>query len=101
MEPIAFPLDLVELDSLCAARIEEQLVGCLFKNGFTVELLREVFIGFCSNGASVMLGVKSGVRKLLQDDFPAIVLWHCLNHRLGLAVDQALDVTVGPKDFQP
>ncbi|KAF3849538.1 hypothetical protein F7725_019257 [Dissostichus mawsoni] len=62
--PIAFPLDLVELD-------------------------KKSSIGFCSDGASVMLGVKSGVGKLLQDDFPGIILWHCLNHRLELAVDQA------------
>uniref|UniRef100_A0A3Q1CEZ2 Uncharacterized protein n=1 Tax=Amphiprion ocellaris TaxID=80972 RepID=A0A3Q1CEZ2_AMPOC len=75
MEPIAFPLELVELDSL------------------------NELIGFCSDGASVMLGVKSGVGKLLKDDFPSIVLWHCLNHRLVLAVDQALDKTGGTKDF--
>ncbi|KAJ3583825.1 hypothetical protein NHX12_015543 [Muraenolepis orangiensis] len=81
MEPIAFPLDLVELDSMSAAHIKEQIMGCLLKNGFTVELLREILIGFCSDGASVMLGVKSGVGKLLQDDFPGIILWHCLNHR--------------------
>ncbi|KAJ4922910.1 hypothetical protein JOQ06_022583 [Pogonophryne albipinna] len=100
MEPIAFPLDLVELDSMSAAHIKEQIMGCLLKNGFTVELLREILIGFCSDGASVMLGVKSGVGKLLQDDFPGIILWHCLNHRLELAVYQALDVTGGTKDFQ-
>lgn len=99
-EPIAFPLDLVELDSLCAAHIKEKLMDCLLKNGFTIELLQEVLIGFCSDGASVMLGVMSGVGKLLQDDFPGIVLWHCLNHRLELAVDQALDATGGTKDFQ-
>lgn len=65
MEPIAFPLDLVELDSLSAAHIKEQLMGCLLKNGFTIELLREVLIGFCSDGASVMLGAKSGKLSLL------------------------------------
>ncbi|KAJ3582095.1 hypothetical protein NHX12_015889 [Muraenolepis orangiensis] len=100
MEPIAFPLDLVELDSMSAAHIKEQIMGCLLKNGFTVELLREILIGFFSDGASVMLGVMSGVGKLLQDDFQGIILWHCLNHRLELAVDQALDVTGGTKDFQ-
>jgi len=57
MEPIAFPLDLIELDSLSAAHIKEQLMNCLFKSGFTTELLQGVFIGFCSDGASVMLGV--------------------------------------------
>ncbi len=72
MEPSAFPLDLVELDSLCAAHIKEQLMSCLFKNGFTIKLLQEVFIGSCSGGASVMPREKSGVVKLLQDDFPGI-----------------------------
>uniref|UniRef100_A0A3P9KAD0 DUF4371 domain-containing protein n=1 Tax=Oryzias latipes TaxID=8090 RepID=A0A3P9KAD0_ORYLA len=100
MEPTAFPLDLVDLDSLCAAHIKEKLINCLLKNGFTMQLLQELLIGFCSDGASVMLGVKSGVGKLLKDDFPSIVLWHCLNHRLELAVDQALDKTGGTKDFQ-
>ena len=37
-EPIAFPLDLIELDSLSAAHIKEQLMNCLFKSGFTTEL---------------------------------------------------------------
>ncbi|KAK5915746.1 hypothetical protein CesoFtcFv8_001309 [Champsocephalus esox] len=36
MELIAFPLDLVELDSMSAAHIKEQIMGCLLKNGFTV-----------------------------------------------------------------
>uniref|UniRef100_A0A3Q1CW52 DUF4371 domain-containing protein n=1 Tax=Amphiprion ocellaris TaxID=80972 RepID=A0A3Q1CW52_AMPOC len=99
MEPIAFPLELVELDSLNAAHIKEKLLTCLQKNGLSSQLLQEQLIGFCSDGASVMLGVKSGVGKLLKDDFPSIVLWHCLNHRLEVAVDQALDKTGGTKDF--
>uniref|UniRef100_A0A3B3CBF3 DUF4371 domain-containing protein n=1 Tax=Oryzias melastigma TaxID=30732 RepID=A0A3B3CBF3_ORYME len=100
MEPIVFPLDLVDLDSLCAAHIKEKLINCLLKNGFTMQLLQELLIGFCSDGASVMLGVKSGVGKLLKDDFPSFFLWHCLNHRLELAVAQALNKTGGTKDFQ-
>ena len=44
-----------------------------------------------------MLGTKSGVGKFLKDHFPDIVLWHCLNHRLELAVGNALDATSGTK----
>jgi len=47
-----------------------------------------------------MLGTKSGVGKLLKDEFPGIVLWHCLNHRLELAVGNAVDQgsqTRGPR----
>ena len=55
--PINFPLDLVELESLCASHnIADKIVDCLLKNGHTIELLQELFIGFCSDGASVMPG---------------------------------------------
>ena len=97
--PINFPLDLVELESLCASHIADKIVDCLFKNGYSIELLQEVIIGFCSDGASVMLGTKSGVRKLLKDKFPDI-MWHCLNHRLELAVGIALEIIGGTNDFQ-
>jgi len=92
--PVSFPLDLIELENLCASS------DCLLKNGFTNELLQEVFIGYCSDGASVMLGTKSEVGKLLKDEFPDIVLWHCLNHILELTVGNALDPTSGTNDMQ-
>jgi len=37
---------------------------------------------------------------LLKDEFPDIVLWHCLNHRLELAVGNALNATSGTNDLQ-
>ena len=82
------------------SHIADKIVGCLLKNGYTIELLQELFIGFCSDGASVMLGTKSGVGKLLKDKFPDIILWHCLNHRLELAVGNALESTSGTNYFQ-
>ena len=98
--PINFPLDLVELKSMCASsHIADKIVDCLFKNRYSIELLQEVIIGFCSDGASVMLGTKSGVGKLLEDKFPDI-LWHCLNHRLELAVGIVLEIIGGTNDFQ-
>ena len=72
--PINFPLDLAELESLCASHIADKIVDCLLKNGYSIELLQEVIIGFCSDGASVMLGTKSGAGKLLKDKFPDIIL---------------------------
>ena len=47
-----------------------------------------------------MLGTKSGVGKLLKDKFPNIVLWHCLIHKLELAVENALESISGTNDFQ-
>ena len=84
--PINFPLNLVELESLCASHIANKIVDCLLKNGYFIELLQEVIIGCCSDGANEMLGTKSEVGKLLEDKFPDTILWHCLNHRLKLAV---------------
>jgi len=49
--PVSFPLDLVDLEILCASHIKDAILDCLRKNGFTTELLQEVFIGFCSDGA--------------------------------------------------
>ena len=46
-----------------------------------------------------MLGTKSGVGKLLKDKFPDIILWHGLNHRLELAVGNALEIIGGTNDF--
>ena len=97
---INFSLDIVELESLCASHIADKIVDCLLKNGYTIELLQELFIGFCSDGASVMLGTKSGVGKLLKDKFPDIILWHCFNHRLELVVGNALESISGTNDFQ-
>ena len=67
--PINFPLDLVELKSLCASHIADKIVDCLLKNGYSIELLQKEIIGFGSDGASVMLGTKSGVGKLLKDKY--------------------------------
>jgi len=37
---------------------------------------------------------------LLKDELSDIVLWHCLNHRLELAVGNALNATSGTNDLQ-
>lgn len=37
-----------------------------------------------------MTGSKSGVGTQLEELFPTLVLWHCANHRLELAVGDAV-----------
>ena len=51
---------------------------------FDNEYLRNNLIAFCSDRASVMLGRNSGEDTRLKNDFPNIILRHCLNHRLQL-----------------
>ena len=38
-----------------------------------------------------MLGRNSGVGTRLQENFPKIVIWHCLNHRLQLVLDDSVN----------
>ena len=57
---------------VCAFLIADEIVECLLKISYTIELLQEVFIEFRSDEASVILDTKSGVRKLLKDKFPNI-----------------------------
>ena len=47
-----------------------------------------------------MLGRKAGVGTLLKLKYPKIVLWHCLNHRLELAVSDAMKDSNCYNNFQ-
>lgn len=93
-EPIFIFLDLIELASQTAENIVNQLIQCLNDCGFNEDFLKTNWISFISDGASVLLGKKNGVAKRLKDRYPLIFNWHCLNHRLELAVnDSVKDVT--------
>ena len=86
----AFPLELVELDSLTAEHITEKVLFTLHAHGFSQTFLSSCLIGACSDGASVMLGRNSGVLTRLATLFPNIFLWHCLCHRIELAIGDAV-----------
>ena len=85
-----FFLDLVEMEKTDAQSIESEMLKCLDKHGFSAEFLNHNLIGVCSDGASVMLGRKSGVLERLKGKFPNIVKWHCLCHRIELGVSDAI-----------
>ena len=42
----------------------------------------------------------SGVGTLPKKDLPSIILWHCLNHRLELAVNDSRNAVSGSKYIQ-
>jgi hypothetical protein len=46
-------------------------------------------VGFASDGASVMMGEHIGVASTLKSRHPALVVMHCLAHRLALAAADA------------
>ncbi|CAM4409992.1 unnamed protein product [Lepidochelys kempii] len=84
-------LNLVELESTKAENIYNALRNALTNTGFDTEYLKKNLTGFCSDGASTMLGHKSGVATKLIQDFPNVIIWHCLNHWLQLALDDAIN----------
>jgi len=90
-EPEMIFLTLCELQNQTAEEITDCLLQSLKSFGFTDEYLKENWIAFVSDGASVMMGRSSGVAKRLLDIYPNLFVWHCLNHRLELAVNDAVD----------
>ena len=99
-DPCYLFLDLIELSDQKAETIEHSLLACLNSHGFDDNYLKKHLIAFTSDGASVMLGKKSGVAKRLSDRYPNIIIWHCLNHRLELAVSDAVKDIGGINHFQ-
>ena len=99
-EPTTFFLDIIELDDLGAECIFSTLMECLDMYGFTLHVLSEKLICFASDGASVMLGSQSGVASRIQQVFPNVIIWHCMNHRLELAVGDAIHEVSGTNHFK-
>ena len=53
--------------------------------------MRNRLCGLGSDGASVMLGTRGGLSKLLKDKVPFLAAHHCIAHRLALACGQSAD----------
>lgn len=60
-DPLTFFLEVIELEQTTADSITDALLKFLMDNGLDDEFLKQCFLGFCSDGASVMLGRKAGV----------------------------------------
>ena len=98
--PVTLFLDLVELQNQGAECIYTTLMECLNVHGFTLEVLVERLISFATDGASVMLGSQSGVATRIQRSVPNLVIWHCMNHRLELAVGDTIEEVAGINHFK-
>ena len=88
-------LQLVELSNQGAEAIFNTILKSLENNGIHDAFLQRNLVAFCNDGASVMLGKSSGVGYRLKAKFPRLILWHCLNHRLELAVGDSIKVIDG------
>lgn len=98
--PVTIFLDLVELTSATASSIVSSLLSSLKRHGLSDEFIRENCVGLATDGASVMLGKKAGVAKLLTDKYPNIITWHCVAHRLELGVNDTIQEVSGTNSFK-
>jgi len=65
-------LDLIELPTVTATGILDSLLNCLLSYGMTEEYLKTKLVCVACDGAAVMLGRKTGLKKLLTDKFPSV-----------------------------
>jgi len=93
-------LDLVELEDQSAATIGSRVVQCLNKYKFDYKYLMTNFVAFACDGASAMLGKKSGVATIIVEKYRNVIVWHCLNHCLELAVGDAIREVTAVNHFQ-
>lgn len=91
-------LELLELESQTTESIEKALLTCLDTAGLSEEWLQKNWIAFVSDGASVMLGRNPGVATRLTARYPHPVTG--MNHRLELAVSQAIDKVISVNHFK-
>jgi len=87
-------LGLMPLSKATAAAIHEELNNFLTTVGFTEAVLHAQVVGFCSDGASCMIGQFGGVSTLLKDKCPLFKTFHCMANRLELAVKTAVDTVM-------
>ena len=93
--------DFVEQTGTTAAEIKNDIVRRFNSYGISKELLAEICIGFCSDNASFMMGRQTGLATLIQQEFPNLVFtWHCLAHRLELAVGDSVKEVTGINNFK-
>jgi len=95
-----FFFDIIELDCTSAESIKTAIINNMLKHGIKLDFLKQNLVGFVSDGASNMLGRKAGVGVLLQKIFPDLIIWHCCNHRLELAVSDTIKEVQGLNHFQ-
>ncbi|KAK0134200.1 E3 SUMO-protein ligase KIAA1586 [Merluccius polli] len=92
--------ELIELDDLRAEGIVRKLLESLHRANFNEDFLSKTLVALTCDGASVMLGRKSGVAVRLQSLFPSLVVWHCAAHRLELAVGDVVKEMAAVNHFK-
>jgi hypothetical protein len=80
--------------------IFSSLICHLQSIGMTEEYLNDYLVSVACDGAAVTFGSRGGVKKLLKEKFLSIIVWHCANHRLELAIHDAVKTISGINRFK-
>ncbi|XP_023932869.1 zinc finger protein 862-like [Lingula anatina] len=78
--------------STCAADLYDHVNHVFINSQIDSEIFKGKMVGMGCDGASNMLGSKSGLASRLQSDNPELVTVHCLCHRLELAMKDVTKV---------
>lgn len=78
------------MSNTSADSIKHAILSYLAIYGLIDDYLKNNLVAFVSDGASAMLGRVSGVGIQLKNMYPKIIVWHCCNHHLELAVSDIL-----------
>lgn len=96
-----FFLDLIHLESQTGKDIADAVCTALTQLGFTKDVLQKRLIGVCTDGASNLQGAMKGALAImkteLQTDF---VVFHCMAHKLELAVHDVLKIVTELEHFR-
>ena len=99
-EPVTIFLEFVELPLATAPAIVSAILDCFSERGISESFFCENCVGMACDGASVTLGKKAGVGKLMQDRFPKLFVWHCVAHRLELSVHDSMKEVADINNFK-
>jgi len=84
-------LHCISITQANAESLHVSLMSCLHEVGFTSEILQHQTTGFCSDGASNMMGKYKGLATLIKQTVgPYLQTFHCMAHRLELAISSTV-----------
>jgi hypothetical protein len=103
--PVNLFIDSIELDDVTATGIFSlppsiSLICHLQSIGMTEEYMNDHLVSVACDGAVVMFGSRGRVKKLIKEKFLSITVWHCADHRLELAVHDAVKTVSGINKFK-
>jgi hypothetical protein len=98
--PVNLFLDLIELEDVTTKGIFSLLLQHLQTFGMTEDYLSEHLVSVVCDGAAVMLGNPSGVKKLMKEIFSSVTVWHGVKQRLELSVSDSVHAVLGMNRFK-